>query len=75
MSKSLAWTATASEIQNDHVLLTLEDGQRLNWPRHLLPPDVQIGARIWLAASSHALTDHDRHRVGRTVLNELLHGA
>ncbi len=75
MPSPLAWTADVLEVHGDHVLLHFEDAQRVKWPRHLLPPDIQIGARVWLAASSHALTNHDRHRVGRTVLNELLHGS
>jgi len=52
--------------------ITLEDGQKLSWPKDKLPPKVKAGLDIYLKVSDEKSQITEEENISKSMLNKLL---
>lgn len=63
---------TITAITASHILLTTDTNESLTWPKHLLPPTVEVGSSIHLLAFIEEDGDKERTRLAKALLTEML---
>jgi len=73
---SLPYTIEANvhEFTDDHIVISIDDGQKLTLPKSLVSDNVTVGGAVHLAIFSDQDVAAERERFAKDVLNELLQG-
>ena len=66
--------ATVIALRNTTVVLSLFDGQTIEWPRELLSEGIEENQVIRLLAFSDHDFETERTEMARHILNEMLQG-
>ena len=64
--------ATIDRFEGDYAVLSLDDGQKLNWPKEKLPKNVQEGEVIWLSITKDKEATKNQRELAKEILNEIL---
>jgi len=64
--------AVVDRFENGYAILSLKDGQILNWPVNHLPPEIHEGDVVWLSLSKDQKRTADQKQLAKAILNELL---
>lgn len=64
--------AVVDRFENGYAVLSLKDGQVLNWPLSQLPVEIHEGDIVWLYLSKNQKRTTDQKQLAKAILNELL---
>ena len=64
--------ATVDRFEGDFAVLSLEDGQKLNWPKEKLPKDIKEGSVVWLSILEDKEATKNQRELAKEILNEIL---
>jgi uncharacterized protein (DUF2225 family) len=64
--------ATIDRFEGDFAILSLEDGQKLNWPKEKLPKNIKEGAVLWLSILEDKEATQKQRELAKEILNEIL---
>ena len=63
---------TLTKLEAEEALLTLEDGQKIKWPKAKLPANLTVGESFYLVVSKEVNTEKQRKELAKTILEEIL---
>ena len=64
--------ATIDRFEGNFAVLSLEDGQKLNWPKDKLPKDMKEGVVVWLNILKDEEATKHQKELAKEILNEIL---
>lgn len=64
--------ATVIRLDEQSAVLQLPDGQSINWPLDLLPPDTKVNDSLKIIIHNKKTDEEERQRLARTLLNEVM---
>ena len=63
---------TIDRFEGEFVVLSLSDGQKLNWPKSDLPKGICEGAVLWLSLTGDKEKTKEQKKLAQNILNEIL---
>jgi len=64
--------ATIDRFEGDFAILSLETGEKLNWPKEKLPAGTKEGSVVWLSISIDKEGSLRQRELAKEILNEIL---
>lgn len=64
--------AVIDRFEGESVVIKLEDGQEIIWPKKDLPEDAKEGSALRLSVSTSQSDEEERTKLAKTLLNEIL---
>ena len=64
--------ATIDRFEGNYAIISLSDGQRLNWPKKDLPHHIKEGSIVWLSVLPDEKATQNQRQLAKEMLNEIL---
>jgi hypothetical protein len=65
---------TIERFENTVAIITLADGQKIQWPIKTLPDGCAVGSVVRLLLKTSESDQADREQLAKSILNEILRG-
>lgn len=66
--------ATIDRFEGNTAVLSLEDGQKIYFPKNKLPKNTKQGSVLWLSIFGDKEAELHQRKLAKEILNEILSG-